>query len=144
MSQAKTSPLLRYPDFTLLLTGRFLSTVAMLTQSVTLGWQIYSVARLEHSVAYSSFLVGMIGLVQFVPMFAFVLLAGETADRYDRRKILIACCALQLACSAGLAVNAILEHPSITGHFFHRSAVRRRACLHDAGLGVARPDAGAA
>ncbi|MES1179857.1 MAG: hypothetical protein ABUL43_01545, partial [Hyphomicrobium sp.] len=78
--------LLRYPDFCLLLLGRFLSTVAMLTQSVTLGWQVYSIARLDYSVAHSSFLVGMIGLMQFLPMFALVLLAGETADRYDRRK----------------------------------------------------------
>jgi MFS family permease len=117
MSQDSAFPVFRYPDFALLLTGRFLSSVAMLTLSVTLGWQIYSVARLEHSVAYSSFLVGMIGLVQFVPMFAFVLLAGETADRYDRRKILIACCLLQLACSAGLAANAAATHPSIAAIF---------------------------
>ncbi len=117
MSQDNVLPFRRYPDFTLLLTGRFLSTVAMLTQSVTLGWQVYSVARLEHTVAYSSFLVGMIGLVQFVPMFAFVLLAGETADRYDRRKILIACCVLQLGCSAGLAFNAAAPHPSILAIF---------------------------
>jgi MFS family permease len=117
MSQASISQLFRYVDFARLLTGRFLSSVAMLTQSVTLGWQVYSVARLEHSVAYSSFLVGMIGLVQFVPMFAFVLLAGETADRYDRRKILIACCLLQLGCSAGLAINASMAEPSITAIF---------------------------
>ena len=58
------------------LLGRFLSSVAMLTQSVTLGWQVYSIARLDHSIEYSSFLVGMIGLAQFVPMFAFVLLVG--------------------------------------------------------------------
>jgi MFS family permease len=89
----------------------------MLTQSVTLGWQVYSVARLEHSVEYSSFLVGMIGLVQFVPMFAFVLLAGETADRYDRRKILIACCLLGFVCSASLAVNASMEQPSLFAIF---------------------------
>lgn len=117
MSQAKDLPYLRYPEFSLLLLGRFLSTVAMLTQSVTLGWQVYSIARLDHSVEYSSFLVGMIGLVQFVPMFAFVLLAGETADRYDRRKILIACCALQFVCSVGLAAIASMDQPSITGIF---------------------------
>lgn len=114
MSRAIASPFLRYPDFSLLLLGRFLSTVGMLTQSVTLGWQVYSVARLEHSVEYSSFLVGMIGLVQFVPMFAFVLLAGETADRYDRRKILIACCLLGCFCSTSLALNAGMENPSLT------------------------------
>lgn len=117
MSQSRTFALFDHPNFALLLAGRFLSSVAMLTQSVTLGWQVYTVARLDHSVEYSSFLVGMIGLVQFVPMLAFVLLAGETADRYDRRKILIACCALQLACSAGLAVNASAAHPSIGAVF---------------------------
>jgi MFS family permease len=117
MSQAKELPFLRYPDFSLLLLARFLSSVAMLTQSVTLGWQVYSLARLDHSIEYSSFLVGMIGLAQFVPMFAFVLLAGETADRYDRRKILIACCALQVVCSAGLALLADMERPSLVGIF---------------------------
>lgn len=111
------NPLRRYPNFALLLLGRFLSSVAMLTQSVTLGWQVYSIARLEHSVAYSSFLVGMIGLVQFVPMFAFVLLAGETADRYDRRKILIACCLLQVFCSASLAFIATSAEPSLIAIF---------------------------
>ena len=117
MSQAKELPFLRYPDFSLLLLARFLSSVAMLTQSVTLGWQVYSIARLDHSIEYSSFLVGMIGLAQFVPMFAFVLLAGETADRYDRRKILIACSALQVVCSASLAFLASAERPSLVGIF---------------------------
>ncbi len=117
MSQAKELPFLRYPDFSLLLVARFLSSVAMLTQSVTLGWQVYSLARLDHSIEYSSFLVGMIGLAQFVPMFAFVLLAGETADRYDRRKILLACCALQVVCSASLALLADMERPSLIGIF---------------------------
>jgi len=46
-----------------------------------------------------------------------VLLAGETADRYDRRKILIACCALQVVCSASLALLAGMERPSLVGIF---------------------------
>jgi len=117
MSLLTDSPFLRYPNFSLLLLGRFLSTVAMLTQSVTLGWQVYSIARLDHSVEQSSFLVGMIGLAQFVPMFAFVLLAGETADRYDRRKILIGCCALQVACSGLLALLATESRPSLVAIF---------------------------
>lgn len=107
----------RYPNFTLLLAGRFLSTIAMLTQSVTLGWQVYSIARLDHTVAQSSFLVGMVGLVQFVPMFALVLLAGETADRYDRRKILLVCIALQLVCSTALATISLAARPSLVAIF---------------------------
>jgi MFS family permease len=117
MRQMQDLPFLRYPNFSLLLLARFLSSVAMLTQSVTLGWQVYSIARVDHSIAYSSFLVGMIGLVQFVPMLALVLLAGETADRYDRRKILLACCVLQVVCSASLATIADLDHPSLVAIF---------------------------
>lgn len=107
----------RYPNFSFLLLGRVLSTIAMLTNSVTLGWQVYSVARLDHTVAQSSFLVGMVGLVQFLPMFALVLLAGETADRYDRRKILIACIGLQLVCSGALAAIALETRPSLYAIF---------------------------
>ena len=105
--------LLRFPDFRYLLGARFLSVIAMLTQSVTLGWQVYSIARLDHSVDQSAFLVGMVGLVQFLPMFALVLLAGETADRYDRRKILLASIVLQLFCSVSLALTATAERPSL-------------------------------
>ena len=117
MRQMQDLPFLRYANFSLLLLARFLSSVAMLTQSVTLGWQVYSIARVDHSIAYSSFLVGMIGLVQFVPMLALVLLAGETADRYDRRKILLACCTLQVICSASLAIIAGLDRPSLVAIF---------------------------
>jgi len=105
--------LLRFPDFRYLLLARFLSVIAMLTQSVTLGWQVYSIARLDHSVDQSAFLVGMVGLVQFLPMFALVLLAGETADRYDRRKILMASIGLQLLCSSALAIEASSSRPSL-------------------------------
>jgi MFS family permease len=117
MSQAITAPFRRYPNFSLLLFARFMSTVAMLAQSVTLGWQVYSIARTDHSVEQSSFLVGMIGLAQFLPMFALVLLAGETADRYDRRKILLGCCALQIFCSSSLALLADMHQSSLVPIF---------------------------
>lgn len=117
MSETQDLFFKRYPDFSLLLGARLLSAVAMLMQSVALGWQVYSIARVDHSVEYSSFLVGMVGLVQFLPMFALVLLAGETADRYDRRKILIACAVLQFGCSAALAMLASMERPSLVAVF---------------------------
>ena len=131
MSQAITTPFRRYPNFCLLLFARFLSSVAMLAQSVTLGWQVYSIARVDHSVEHSSFLVGMIGLAQFLPMFALVLLAGETADRYDRRKILLGCCALQVVCSSRLALLATgAAEPR--RHLRAVGRVRRRPRIHDA------------
>ena len=42
----------------------------------------------------------MLGLAQFLPMFALTLFAGHAADIYDRRKIMMAGLAVQLCTSA--------------------------------------------
>ena len=44
--------------------------------------------------------VGMLGLAQFLPMFALTLFAGHAADIYDRRKIMMAGLGVQLCTSA--------------------------------------------
>ena len=108
------SSIIRYRNYAILIFGRFLANFATFTQSVAIGWQVYTVARMTHSVEESSFLVGMVGLAQFAPLFALALIAGETADRYDRRKILLVCGGLQMACSASLAFLAIHPQPSLT------------------------------
>jgi len=107
----------RHRGFALFWAGKFLTTIATLTQSVAIGWQVYTVARLTMTVEKSSFLVGMVGLAQFVPMFALALLAGETADRYDRRKILLCCAALQMFSAAALTFLATQPVPSLTWLF---------------------------
>ena len=99
--------------FTKFWLGRFLSTVGTFILSVTLGWQVYTIARQTYSIEQSSFLVGMIGLVQFLPLFALTLLAGAAADRYDRRKILLGATLLQLTCASGLAAIAWSAHPAL-------------------------------
>ena len=102
----------RYGYFANFWVGRFFSTLGSFTLSVTLGWQVYTIARLTYSVEQSSFLVGMVGLAQFVPLFALTLLSGAAADRYDRRKILVAACLLQLFCASALAAIAGSAQPS--------------------------------
>src|SRR5262249_4825276 len=54
------------------------------------------------------FVVGMIGLAQFLPLFALTLVAGEAADRHDRRRILALCYLTQLITSVGLATRSSL------------------------------------
>lgn len=71
-------------------------------QSVALGWQVYNIARRTHTVTESSLYVGLIGLVSFLPLLIFVLIAGETADRYERKRILLICLTLEIACAAAL------------------------------------------
>jgi len=112
-SQNSSLQVFRYGYFARFWLGRFLSTLGTFTLSVTLGWQVYTIARLTHSVEQSSFLVGMVGLVQFLPLFALSLLAGAAADRYDRRKILLASTLLQLSCATGLSAIAWSAHPPL-------------------------------
>jgi MFS family permease len=96
--------LFRRRPYVLYLTGRFFGTLANGSQTILLQWNVYEIARRSMSVAEASFVVGMIGLAQFLPVFALTLVAGETADRYSRRRILVACYSAQLLTAFGLAV----------------------------------------
>ena len=58
-------------------------------EAITLAWQVYHIARQTRSIEESAFMVGMVGLCQFLPMFAMTLFAGNAADRYNRKAIVI-------------------------------------------------------
>jgi MFS family permease len=103
-----SSSLLARRPYALFLTGRFLGTLATGTQAVVIAWEVYEVARRAMSVAEAAFAVGMIGLAQFLPLFALTLIAGEAADRHDRRRILALCYLTQLLTSVGLATRSSL------------------------------------
>jgi MFS family permease len=45
-----------------------------------------------------------VGLVQIVPVLAFALIAGHVADRFDRRRIVMACLTVVALASAGLGI----------------------------------------
>jgi MFS family permease len=64
-------------------------------QSVAVAWQVY---QLTHSALD----LGLTGLALFLPGLLFMLAAGHAADRYDRRKIILCCYALQAVCTAAL------------------------------------------
>ncbi|WP_158912996.1 MFS transporter [Caulobacter sp. S45] len=100
----------RHRAFALFWWARVLSTLAVQAESVTLGWQVYIIARHANGVAQSAFLVGMVGLAQFVPLFILTFIAGATADRRDRRTIMLVCTGIEIACV--LALVALSLHPS--------------------------------
>ncbi len=103
-----TSSLLSRRPYALFLAGRFLGTLATGSQSVVIAWEVYELARRTMSLEEAAFTVGMIGLAQFLPLFALTLVAGETADRHDRRRILVLCYLAQFLISAGLATRSVL------------------------------------
>lgn len=74
---------------------------------MVLGWQTYDTARLTMSTERASLMLGVLGLVQFVPLAACAPVAGWVVDRQDRR--LVALCALltQLACVSTLGAATL-------------------------------------
>lgn len=120
-----TSPLtflFRNRDFGLYFGAMFLVNVAVQIQAVTIGWQIYDLARETRSIKESAFLVGMVGLVQFLPLFVLTLYAGSLADRISRRAIVLVSLVIEAACAAALAAVSLEENPQFT-HIFAIAAL---------------------
>jgi MFS family permease len=103
-----SASLLSRRPYTFFLAGRFLTTLANGSQAVVIAWEVYELARQTMSLSEAAFAVGMIGLAQFLPMFALTLVAGDAADRYDRRRILALCYLVHFLVSIGLASRAAL------------------------------------
>ena len=57
--------------------------------------------------------VGLLGFIQIIPLIVFGLYGGSIADKYDRRKVVLWCEAGFLLLSLILAINSIVDKPSI-------------------------------
>ncbi|HEY3887080.1 MAG TPA: MFS transporter [Caulobacteraceae bacterium] len=106
--------LLNERDYILFWVCRFAGNLAVSIESVALGWQIYALARRSLDVQHSAFLVGMVGLAAFAPLFLLALPAGETADRHNRKLILRLCYAAEAIVAAGFALASHLHLASTT------------------------------
>ncbi|MDZ4051703.1 MAG: MFS transporter, partial [Phenylobacterium sp.] len=105
--------LMKRRDYVLFWIGRVGATLGVQIQSVALGWQMYAVARETMDVKQSAFYVGMIGLAAFIPVLLLSPIAGETADRHDRRKVLLLCYTGEIATAVTLALASIYDFASI-------------------------------
>ena len=94
---------LRIPSFRYFWVARLTNTIAQMAMVIVIGWQVYDIARHTMGVNAAALRLGIIGLVQFVPLFLLTLVTGWTADRIDRRWIGRASVALELGCAAALA-----------------------------------------
>lgn len=97
---AIASPLARYRSFALFWASRLLSVVAFNMLAVAIGWQIYELTS-------NPLDLGIVGLVQFLPIVPLTLIVGPVADRYDRRLIGAVCRAAQALASAALAAGTL-------------------------------------
>jgi MFS family permease len=91
-----------YPAFLWYETARIFTVVGTEMQSVAVGWQIYAIT-------HRTLDLGLVGLAQFVPGILLFLVSGHAADRYDRKKLLIACYAGFATCSALLLLETLYQ-----------------------------------
>ncbi len=105
----------------LYLVTRALGVLGTMAQSVTMGWQVYDLARESRGVAESSLYVGLLGLATFLPLFFLALPAGVAADRYSRKTLLSLCFAAEALCAGVLvwaAATGILTVHGLLGIAF--------------------------
>ena len=75
--------------------ARFFTTFAVQIVAVSVGWQVYDLTR-------DPLDLGIIGLVQFLPLLLLVLVTGTVADRFGRRLVMGTAIALEFACTAAI------------------------------------------
>jgi hypothetical protein len=86
---------LRFRNFRLLVLGSFLAVVAEQMLGVAVGWELYERTR-------DPLALGLVGLVEIVPVLLLALPAGHVADRRDRKWIVVAAISGISACAFGL------------------------------------------
>ncbi len=100
----------RNRDFTLYLIGRLVAVTGQQMFTIAILWEIYALTR-------SALALGLIGLVQMIPMFLFTLPAGHVADNYNRKRIVVVMTAVIAAASLGVAFVSWRHAPVVWIYF---------------------------
>ncbi len=82
---------LSFPDYRYYWAARFTAVMATIAMVVVIGYQLYDTARTDYgmSIRQASFQLGLLGLVQFIPLALLTPVAGWAADRFERRSVAI-------------------------------------------------------
>ncbi len=104
------SPLRDSRDLRLLFAGGGISFAGSMLTFVALPYQTYEIS-------HSSLVVGLLSLVELVPLLVTAFIGGALADAVDRRRMVRWTEAAMCVVSAGLVVNARLAHPQLWALF---------------------------
>ena len=126
------APLRKHRDYRLLYTGQLISAFGSMITYVAVPYQVFAIT-------HSSFMVGMLGAAQLVPLLLFALWGGAYADAVDRRKLLIISELFLTGGSASLALNGVLAHPSVSLIFIVSAAMSACNGFHRPALDALTP-----
>jgi MFS family permease len=91
---------LRFRDFRLLIGGRLVAQIGEMMVSIGVGWELYERTR-------EPFYLGLVGLVQVVPVILFSVWGGYVADRFNRKRITMISQIVLILCSLALMAISI-------------------------------------
>jgi MFS family permease len=111
---------LRFRDFRLLFIGTFIANIGEQMITIAVGWELYERTA-------SALALGIVGLVQIIPILLLSLPAGQLADRLSRKRIVIAAQSVLALASVGLMILS----------FMHGSLILIYGCLLLIGTGTA-------
>jgi MFS family permease len=109
-ARADVGPLRRSREFRLLFVGQAVSTLGTMLTFVALPYQAY---RLSHS----SLIVGLLSLIEVIPILTIGLVGGALADAFDRRRLVLAADIGLAGCSGLLVANSASGHPELWALF---------------------------
>ncbi len=107
----------RHRAFALFWSARVCSMLAIQMQVVAVGWQVYAMTG-------DPLDLGLVGLFQFLPSLALVLVAGHVVDNNDRKKVLFGALSIEmiavavlflLTMAGGLSPHAIFAMVALIG-----------------------------
>jgi MFS family permease len=96
-SQRQQDSVLRHPGYLSFAASRVFSSLSFQCVAIAMGWMIYDQT-------HSAFALALVGLCQFLPMVVLTFVVGHVADRFDRRRIGLACQLIEATVSLLLAI----------------------------------------
>ena len=97
---------LRHRDYRLLLIGRFITSFGNEMLTFAISWELWLRTQ-------SAFALGMVGLVQIIPVILLSLPAGHVADQYNRKRIVVISELAIGLCVLGLGWLSYTEGPLV-------------------------------
>ncbi len=114
---------LRSRNYLLFSIGALIASIGNQMQNVAVGWEIYSRVSTQYGstpegIKQGALALGIVGLIQALPVIFLALPAGQLADRYDRRRIVLFAQLLLASCWVGLACASFTKAPLPWFYFF--------------------------
>ncbi len=109
-------------DFRLLTYGSLITGLGTQATLVALPYQVFVLTN-------SAFLTGLLGAAELIPLVVASLFGGALADRFDRRRMLLACQIALVGLAAALAAAAFSGPPPVWALFVLAAAMAGAAAV---------------